>query len=250
MLCHSLNIFLLEQRENYGLNLKPGWWTDVAEGKFRSLTADEIIEAKKTAGIYGTSERVICGSVGYIIEQLFFQPPEEFRVHIVDIKDENNRIRHELTTEAYNGIRGCYIGNTTENRLFEIISYSFNAANTLAEMHSTSTALNERHKVRQQGTRRNQQKAEQVELWVISSARVLLDAYPALTITGIAEILASDQEREKIADQLANPEAQTQLRRAPPRTAGSSSIRKKLSAAIKRGDLLLPASKLAKITKT
>jgi hypothetical protein len=106
-------------------------------------------------------------------------------------------------------------------------------------------AASARRNVSQQGSRRNQQMSDQVARWAVASALIILDAYPAMTLSEIARRLASDQERGRLADQLTNPDAQAQLRQAPPRAAGFRSIFDKLSAAVKDGRLVLPASKPA-----
>jgi hypothetical protein len=94
---------------------------------------------------------------------------------------------------------------------------------------------------------------EEVARWAEALAPFVYNAYPAMSLTAIAKLLASAEARGGLADQLTDPHAKALLKRATPRKhAGRRSIYDKLLHAIEQGRLpnCPRPKKRSKITKS
>jgi hypothetical protein len=143
-------------------------------------------------------------------------------------------------------------GRIPEARVLEVLSFLLIAANELAlkldapASHREVSQLQSREKRQKPDTAPSQQEAagknvrlkEEVARWAEALAPFVYNAYPAMSLTAIARLLASAEARSGLADQLTDPHAKALLKRGTPRKhAGRRSIYDKLLHAIEQGRL-------------
>ena len=143
-------------------------------------------------------------------------------------------------------------GRIPEARVLEVLSLLLIAANELAlkldapASHREVSQLQSREKRQKPDTAPSQQEAagknvrlkEEVARWAEALAPFVYNAYPAMSLTAIAKLLASAEARSGLADQLTDPHAKALLERKPPRNdANWRSIYNKLLHAIEQGRL-------------
>ena len=158
-------------------------------------------------------------------------------------------------------------GRIPEARVLEVLSFLLIAANELAlkldapASHREVSQLQSREKRQKPDTAPSQQEAagknvrlkEEVARWAEALAPFVYNAYPAMSLTAIAKLLASAEARSGLADQLTDPHAKALLKRGTPRKhAGRRSIYDKLLHAIEQGRLpnCPRPKKRSKITKS
>ncbi|MFZ1109506.1 MAG: hypothetical protein WAN43_14335 [Rhodomicrobium sp.] len=178
------------------------WWTDVEDGQFRLLRASE----RAKGGTATTSAEMRNGDIaGNII------------THISDLRD----------------------GRIPEARILDVLNYLLKASDELARAMDAASA---RRKAREKGKHENKRMSDRGTDWALERARFLLNAYPAMTLSKIAKLLASKKERDGFAAKLANPEAKALWAQDPPRELEARRIRDKLYAAVEDGRIVMPAS--------
>ncbi len=130
-------------------------------------------------------------------------------------------------------------GRIPEARILDVLNYLLKASDELARAMDAASA---RRKAREKGKHENKRMSDRGTDWAVERARFLLNAYPAMTLSKIAKLLASKKERDGFAAKLANPEAKALWAQDPPRELEARRIRDKLNAAVEDGRIVMPAS--------
>ena len=178
------------------------WWTDVEDGQFRLLTASGRAKGGTATTSAATGDDDIAGNI---------------LTHISDLRE----------------------GRIPEARMLDVLIYLLKASDELARAMDAASA---RREAREKGKHENKRMSDRGADWAVDRARFLLNAYPAMTLSKIARLLASKKERDGFAAQLANPEDKALWAQDPPRELEARRIRDKLNAAIKDGRIVMPAS--------
>jgi len=138
----SVHEFIMGQREQYGLPMERGQWTDTEDGTFVRVSRNEITEPSNSSAT--TSNRyniqVITGTIEDLIDEISFWTFEEDGVELVNVKSDEIKLYYQTYREVVKCIERFTIGRIAETRLVEVLMRVLTDTTSLVEMHKKSVS--------------------------------------------------------------------------------------------------------------